>query len=113
MREIESGKFVPGHSGNPSGRPKMDKTIRDLAKSYTEAALQTLIEIAKNPEASEVARIQAAVALLDRGWGKPVQYSENETVLTAAIQNQPRVREIDLEERIKLIQGYQLENALK
>jgi len=72
-----AGMFKPGQSGNPSGRPKSDKTIRDLAKIHTEDALRTLAEIVKNPKASDTARVQACNALLDRGWGKAPQYTEN------------------------------------
>ncbi len=72
-----AGMFKPGKSGNPAGRPKSDKTIRDLAKVHTEDALKTLSEIVKNPEASDTARVQACNALLDRGWGKAPQYTEN------------------------------------
>ena len=72
-----SGMFQPGQSGNPSGRPKEDKTIRDLAQSHTKEAIETLAAIAKNPKSSDSARVQACNALLDRGWGKPMQYSDN------------------------------------
>jgi Family of unknown function (DUF5681) len=72
-----AGMFQPGKSGNPLGRPKEDKTIRDLARAHTADAIETLISIAKNPKASDSARVQASTALLDRGWGKPVQYNEN------------------------------------
>jgi hypothetical protein len=72
-----AGMFKPGQSGNPSGRPKSNKTIRDLAKIHTEDALNTLSEIVKNPKASDTARVQACNALLDRGWGKAPQYTEN------------------------------------
>jgi len=72
-----SGQFKPGQSGNPTGRPKEDKTVRDLARAYTADAIETLVTIAKNSKASDSARVQASTALLDRAWGKPVQYNEN------------------------------------
>jgi hypothetical protein len=72
-----SGMFQPGVSGNPSGRPKADVTIRELAKSYTEEAIQTLVDVMKNPKAGLSTKVSAACALLDRGWGKPAQYIES------------------------------------
>jgi hypothetical protein len=49
--------------------------IRSLARSYTEMAIQTLAGVAKRGT-SESARVAAASALLDRGWGKAVQVAE-------------------------------------
>ncbi|MDP6924454.1 MAG: DUF5681 domain-containing protein [Candidatus Scalindua sp.] len=72
-----AGMFKPGQSGNPLGRPKSDKTIRDLARVHTKDALKTLSTIVKNPKASDTARVQACNSLLDRGWGKAPQYTEN------------------------------------
>ncbi len=46
--------------------------IRSLARSYTEVAIQTLAGIAHSGT-NEGARVSAAQALLDRGWGKPAQ----------------------------------------
>jgi hypothetical protein len=46
--------------------------IRSLARSHTEIALKVLAGIAKDGT-NESARVAAAVALLDRGWGKPPQ----------------------------------------
>jgi hypothetical protein len=66
----ERGQFTPGVSGNPSGRPKADHTIQELARAHTPEALSALVEIAKNGR-SESARVAAAVAILDRGWGRP------------------------------------------
>jgi hypothetical protein len=47
--------------------------VKTLAQSHTEDAIRTLVEIMKNPKYSAVSRVSAAVAILDRGWGKPSQ----------------------------------------
>ncbi len=52
----------------------MSKTpteIRSLARSHTESAIKVLASIMNQRKASNAARVSAAVALLDRGWGKP------------------------------------------
>lgn len=36
-------------------------------------ALNTLVGIARNPKVQPSARVQAAIHILDRGWGKPEQ----------------------------------------
>ena len=59
-----------GRSGKPGGRPKTLSEVRDFARAYTKLAITALAEIAEHG-VSEMARIAAANALLDRGWGKP------------------------------------------
>jgi hypothetical protein len=44
--------------------------IRSLARAHTELAVRTLTGIASSGT-SESARVAAATALLDRGWGRP------------------------------------------
>ena len=46
--------------------------LAELAKQYTDDALETLRSIAAEGE-SESARVSAANALLDRGYGRPSQ----------------------------------------
>lgn len=65
--------FKPGQSGNPGGRPKENNKLRELARAHTELAIATLAEICANFKEKGAARIAAAQALLDRGYGKPPQ----------------------------------------
>jgi Family of unknown function (DUF5681) len=64
--------FVPGQSGNPNGRPKDVLGIQRFAREYGIAAIEKLVKLMEGAE-SERAHATAAVAILDRGCGKPTQ----------------------------------------
>lgn len=66
-------KFQPGQSGNPGGRPKAVESVKGLARMHTENAIAALVRVIEDKKAAPAARVSAAVAILDRGWGKPVQ----------------------------------------
>jgi len=53
---------------------KTPTDIRSLARSHTATAVRTLAGIMKERRAPAAARVSAAIALLDRGWGEPEQY---------------------------------------
>lgn len=57
---------------------KAKTDIRSLARSHTETAINTLAGIMRQTKAPAAARVQAAQALLDRGWGKPSQPIEHD-----------------------------------
>lgn len=67
--------FPKGVSGNPGGRPKEVAEVRDLARQHTEEAIRTLVTIMRMGTPDR-ARAAAAEALLDRGWGRPMQPAE-------------------------------------
>jgi len=67
-------QFRSGQSGNPGGRPKGERSVREIAQQHTAAAMETLVAVMQTGKNSE--RVQAATALLDRGWGKPTQSVE-------------------------------------
>ena len=52
--------------------------IASLARMHTKKAVKTLAAIMNEPHAPYAARVAAAEALLDRGWGKPRQSHEAE-----------------------------------
>ena len=74
-----SGK--PGRSGGKRARAgrkpgpvsAAKRELADLAKAHAAAALQTLVSIHSDTEQSAAARVSAAVAILDRGYGRPAQ----------------------------------------
>ena len=60
--------------------PQMPKTlteIRSMARSHTRAAINALVGVMRSKKATHAARVSAANAILDRGWGKAAQALEN------------------------------------
>ena len=71
------GRLLPGQrSINPKGRPPIIRDLKEAAKAHTRQALNTLVSVMNDPGAAQASRITAAVALLDRGWGRPQQNIE-------------------------------------
>ena len=76
MRD-KNGRFLPGISGNPGGRPPEVGNVRELAREYTEEAIETLVDLMRHAR-SDAACGAAAQALLDRGYGKSVAVALDE-----------------------------------
>lgn len=54
--------------------------IRSLARSHTRTAINVLVGVMRAKDATTAARVTAANAILDRGWGKvpqAIQSSDN------------------------------------
>jgi len=51
--------------------------IRSLARSHTRTALNVLVGVMRAKDATAAARVTAANAILDRGWGKAPQAMQN------------------------------------
>lgn len=78
----------PG-AGRPQGRKnkataEQKLTLEELARSHTETALNVLIEVAQHGQ-SDAARVSAANAILDRGYGKPRQLEQEAASQTKAV----------------------------
>lgn len=71
--------FPKGKTGNPSGRPKRTAEELDLiaaCKARTPEALDVIASIMLRGE-NERNRLSAAVAIIERGYGKSVQSVEH------------------------------------
>ena len=67
---------------------KAPADLRSLARSHTETAVRVLAGIAHSTKAPAAARVSAACALLDRGWGKaaqPISGSDEDSPLVVQI----------------------------
>lgn len=65
--------FVKGKSGNPGGRKPIPQDVKDMARALAPEAIKALGSILRDSEAPPAARVSAATAILDRGYGKPAQ----------------------------------------
>jgi len=67
----EKGRFAPGASGNPGGRPKLPAEIKEMFQAKAPEAFEVLCRHldAKDPRVA----VAAATQILDRAYGRPVQ----------------------------------------
>ena len=80
----EQGKFVPGVSGNPEGRPPetpeqkiIKKATQELVKNYKDTLAEALPQVSPVLIAKAIAGdIQAIKELHDRVMGRPEQKTE-------------------------------------
>lgn len=94
-RKPRGKPFKAGESGNPGGRPKRTAEELDLIAACKEKAPEALAVIAgiMTKGENERNRLAAANAIIERGYGKPVQPVEAsgpnggpiETVTTVAL----------------------------
>lgn len=63
----------PGAGRKPGAVSKAKRELAEMAKEHAELALETLVEVARNKGEAAAARVSAATALLDRGFGRPFQ----------------------------------------
>ena len=65
----------PARAKTPRARNLTE--IRSLARSHTRTAIRVLVGIMRSEDATPAARVSAANAILDRGWGKAAQPLES------------------------------------
>jgi len=67
------GFFFSGYQPLATKPSKAAAQIKALARKHSRAAIKTLAAIMNQADGPATARVSAAQALLDRGWGKAAQ----------------------------------------
>lgn len=77
VERLPNGQLLKGSVVTVGPRPK-GQTVTTLARNYTDRAIDLLGKVMDDEKAPQAARVTAAQALLDRGWGKaPIQIDLN------------------------------------
>lgn len=92
-------------SGDPGSRPKDETGLRVLARGKACEAINTLVKIMKSPQSPAAARVSAACALLDRGWGRPTQMTEIAGKDGGPIETKSTVKLTPLEAYLRVLNG--------
>ena len=78
MARLKSGRFAPGESGNPSGRPKQTQEQADAMEQIKALAPEAVAEMRRlllAEETPSALKVRIAEAVLDRAYGKPQQFA--------------------------------------
>ena len=68
----EHGRWLPGVSPNPGGKPAALRHVVELARQYTEDAVTSLHAIGMDEKQPAMARVRAWECILSRAWGMPI-----------------------------------------
>jgi hypothetical protein len=74
MKKNSPTSWKPGQSGNPGGRPKVSAEVRELAREHGPEAILRLVALMNSK--NESVAVRASDAILDRGFGRPMQAME-------------------------------------
>jgi hypothetical protein len=66
-------RYWPNLNEEDAHMAKSLTEIRSLARSHTRTAVNVLVGIMRSKDSTAAARVSAANAILDRGWGKSTQ----------------------------------------
>ena len=69
----------------PRTKALLPEDVRSICRGHTATMISVLVSIARSKEEPPAARVSAATGILDRGWGKPDQTTQNKSEITVII----------------------------
>lgn len=94
----------PGEpSRNPRGRPKKDLDLAALAQQHAQKAIETLVSVMSNEDATPAARVSAAGEILDRGFGRAPQSIDMNATMTLSSEFEQFIRMLNAGAGAKVI----------
>jgi Family of unknown function (DUF5681) len=87
-----SGRFLPGASGNPTGRPKSFAAIVQAETKDGAELVAYMLGVLRNGKQPTALRMAAAQWLADRGFGRAVQTVEVDASVDATVTHVDGVR---------------------
>jgi hypothetical protein len=76
--KLKAYRFPKGKSGNPGGLSRFYFQARQLAKQASPDMMQVLIDLAQGEDVDARVRSVCAIAVLDRGGVKPIDFDSAE-----------------------------------
>lgn len=73
MKRDANGRYRPGQSGNPAGRPRVAGQLRELMRELTPEAIEAVKQAVRNYHGDMRMAMEAAKLVLAYGYGKPPQ----------------------------------------
>lgn len=71
-----NGQLMPGHTANPTGRPRIVQEVQQMTREHAPVAFARVVALVQNPDARIA--LAAAQVVLGYAWGKPMQQVQTE-----------------------------------